>query len=239
MFSTGLVYLRFSGRVTFENGKIMWKKQRNGWGLGCISSTAMRESSLNVPDDSGSNGTRPPNGAEINGVGKHLKTIARRLMLYPLGKAMHKRISLGCTNLVSTGFSIFRSDCARRCLSVRCHGRLASSIRPLRFCWCKSSLEPPTQGNSHVYFCRSRSRVQVRDIRIFPHEHNLFNLPVPRRFNKCSSFHRDSTFVYSKSGDDSASRACHNPSSDGSRRRSWCPNNSSTRFELEHPPGRP
>ncbi|KAB5595190.1 Eukaryotic translation initiation factor 2A [Ceratobasidium theobromae] len=80
----GLVYLRFSGRVTFENGKIMWKKQRNGWGLGCISSTAMRESSLNVPDDSGSNGTRPPNGAEINGVGKHLKTIARRLMLYPL-----------------------------------------------------------------------------------------------------------------------------------------------------------
>ncbi|CAE6434547.1 unnamed protein product [Rhizoctonia solani] len=83
----GLVYLRFSGRVTFEGGKIAWKNpEKKGWGLGCISASAFRDSSFNLSGQSGSgsNGMRLADSGEINGVGKHLKTIARRLMLYPL-----------------------------------------------------------------------------------------------------------------------------------------------------------
>ncbi|QRW26832.1 hypothetical protein RhiXN_01427 [Rhizoctonia solani] len=82
----GLVYLRFSGRITFEGGKFAWKNSEKGWGLGCISSSGFRDSSFNLSGQSGSgsNNVRPPDSSEINGVGKHLKTIARRLMLYPL-----------------------------------------------------------------------------------------------------------------------------------------------------------
>ncbi|CUA72135.1 hypothetical protein RSOLAG22IIIB_00797 [Rhizoctonia solani] len=84
----GLVYLRFSGRITFEGGKLAWKNPEKGWGLGCMSGSAFRDSSVNSSGQSGSgsgsNSVRPPDSAEINGVGKHLKTIARRLMLYPL-----------------------------------------------------------------------------------------------------------------------------------------------------------
>ncbi|KAJ1310563.1 hypothetical protein OPQ81_007292 [Rhizoctonia solani] len=83
----GLVYLRFSGRVSFEGGKLTWKKSEKGWGLGCISSSGFRDSSFNLPasgSGSGSNGMRQTDPSEVNGVGKHLKTIARRLMLYPL-----------------------------------------------------------------------------------------------------------------------------------------------------------
>ncbi|CAE6444323.1 hypothetical protein ACGC1H_004911 [Rhizoctonia solani] len=82
----GLVYLRFSGRISFEGGKFTWKNSEKGWGLGCISSSGFRDSSFHLSGQSGSgsNGVRPPDSAEVNGVGKHLKTIARRLMLYPL-----------------------------------------------------------------------------------------------------------------------------------------------------------
>ncbi|CAE6465946.1 unnamed protein product [Rhizoctonia solani] len=82
----GLVYLRFSGRISLEGGKLAWKNPEKGWGLGCISASGFRDSSFNLSGQSGSgsNGVRPPDSAEINGVGKHLKTIARRLMLYPL-----------------------------------------------------------------------------------------------------------------------------------------------------------
>lgn len=44
-------------------------------------------SSFHITGESGSNGTRGPS-SEPNAVGRHLKTIARRLMLYPLGKLL-------------------------------------------------------------------------------------------------------------------------------------------------------
>ncbi|KAF8602742.1 hypothetical protein BDV93DRAFT_494384 [Ceratobasidium sp. AG-I] len=81
----GLVYLRFSGLLFYENGKLAWKAPENGWGFGCLTPWAAKDpsmSSFHVTGESGSNGTRVPN-PESNGVGKHLKTIARRLMLYP------------------------------------------------------------------------------------------------------------------------------------------------------------
>ncbi|KAG8690418.1 hypothetical protein FRC09_011993, partial [Ceratobasidium sp. 395] len=83
----GLVYLRFSGLLFYEHGRLVWKKSENGLGLGCLVPWAMRDTttvSFHVSGESGSSGTRPPNTAEFNGVGKHLKKIARRLMLYPL-----------------------------------------------------------------------------------------------------------------------------------------------------------
>ncbi|QRV86824.1 G protein coupled glucose receptor regulating Gpa2 protein [Ceratobasidium sp. AG-Ba] len=84
----GFVYLRFSGILYIENGRLVWKSSESGWGLGCLAPWASSRdvtSSFHVSGESGSNGTnRPPNSAETNGVGKHLKRIARRLMLYPL-----------------------------------------------------------------------------------------------------------------------------------------------------------
>jgi hypothetical protein len=85
---TGLVYLRFSGLLYFEDGKLVWRTSEKRWGLGCIMPWVRdtATSSFHVSGESGSNGTRPSNAAEINGVGKHLKRIAGRLMLYPLGE---------------------------------------------------------------------------------------------------------------------------------------------------------
>lgn len=83
----GLVYLRFSGRLNIENGKLVWKSSQKGWGLNCLSSSALRDntSSSHPTGESGSTGTRQPGSSDSGGgVGKHLKTIARRLMLYPL-----------------------------------------------------------------------------------------------------------------------------------------------------------
>ncbi|QRV85282.1 G protein coupled glucose receptor regulating Gpa2 protein [Ceratobasidium sp. AG-Ba] len=85
----GLVYLRFSGLLYYEHGRLIWKKSESGLGLGCLVPWAMHDTttvSFHVSGESGSgsNGTRPPNTASFNGVGKHLKKVARRLMLYPL-----------------------------------------------------------------------------------------------------------------------------------------------------------
>lgn len=81
----GLVYLRFSGLLFYENGKLVWKASEKGWGFGCLMPWMIKDtsmSSFHVSGESGSNGTRVPN-SETSGVGKHLKTVARRLMLYP------------------------------------------------------------------------------------------------------------------------------------------------------------
>ncbi|KAF8602763.1 hypothetical protein BDV93DRAFT_557237 [Ceratobasidium sp. AG-I] len=81
----GLVYLRFSGLIFHENGKLTWKSPEKGWSFGRLMPWAVRDpstTSFHITGSSGSSGTRAPN-PEPNGVGKHLKTIAKRLMLYP------------------------------------------------------------------------------------------------------------------------------------------------------------
>ncbi|KAL5632329.1 hypothetical protein ACGC1H_005336 [Rhizoctonia solani] len=76
----GLVYLRFSGRLVVENGKLVWNKSSIGWSFGSFmigttsTSTPTRQSA--VP--------RPAETSQTNGIGKHLKAISKRLMLYPL-----------------------------------------------------------------------------------------------------------------------------------------------------------
>ncbi|KAG8744784.1 hypothetical protein FRC10_009432 [Ceratobasidium sp. 414] len=73
----------------YQAERLVWKKSENGLGLGCLAPWAQRDTttvSFHVSGESGSNGARPPNTAEFNRVGKHLKKIARRLMLYPLSE---------------------------------------------------------------------------------------------------------------------------------------------------------
>ncbi|KAJ1303612.1 hypothetical protein OPQ81_011796 [Rhizoctonia solani] len=76
----GLVYLRFSGRLVVENGKLVWNKPSNGWSFG---SFFMGTTSTSTPTPQ-STVPRPHENAQTNGIGKHLKTISKRLMLYPL-----------------------------------------------------------------------------------------------------------------------------------------------------------
>ncbi|KAG8687694.1 hypothetical protein FRC08_011848, partial [Ceratobasidium sp. 394] len=78
----GLVSLRLSGRLSFESGKLAWRVSRQNRGLNCFTSSwAAHDNSLSFPSEPDSSGghTDP-----INGVSKHLKGIAMRLMLYPL-----------------------------------------------------------------------------------------------------------------------------------------------------------
>ncbi|EUC54357.1 slime mold cyclic AMP receptor [Rhizoctonia solani AG-3 Rhs1AP] len=76
----GLVYLRFSGHLIVENGKLAWNKSSVGWSFGSFmigitsTSTPTRQSAI----------PRPSETCQVNGIGKHLKTISKRLMLYPL-----------------------------------------------------------------------------------------------------------------------------------------------------------
>ncbi|KAG8706886.1 hypothetical protein FRC08_000814 [Ceratobasidium sp. 394] len=85
---TGFVYLRLFGLLSYENGKLVWKKSGHGRGLNCLSSSSSAHdtTSPSQPSEPGSSASRPHNIADPNRVGKHLKGIARRLMLYPLGK---------------------------------------------------------------------------------------------------------------------------------------------------------
>ncbi|KAG8684469.1 hypothetical protein FRC08_013672 [Ceratobasidium sp. 394] len=78
----GLLYLRLSGRLSLEGGKLVWKTSGGqSRGLNCISSAWAQETSTSF-SESNASGTRPP--ADPNRVGKNLKRIAKRLMLYPL-----------------------------------------------------------------------------------------------------------------------------------------------------------
>ncbi|KAG8712590.1 hypothetical protein FRC11_014757 [Ceratobasidium sp. 423] len=125
----GLVYLRFSGRVTFEGGKIAWRNPKKGWGLGCISSSGFQPS-FNMTGSgsgsgSGSNGTRQPDVAEVNGVGKHLKTVARRLMLYPL--APHP-LSTASTHSHSLHANMHYGGNSIKLLTGNSHPELAQAV---------------------------------------------------------------------------------------------------------------
>jgi hypothetical protein len=90
---TGLVYLRFSGMIHYEHGKLIWKSSDKGL-LVHLTAPDTTTASFNVTRDCSSNGTRQPNTAESNAVGTHLKSIAKRLMLYPLGE-LHAYVRLG------------------------------------------------------------------------------------------------------------------------------------------------
>ncbi|KAG9078886.1 hypothetical protein FS749_009058 [Ceratobasidium sp. UAMH 11750] len=72
-----LVYLRFSGFLFYEQGKLVWKPTSRA--------NSRNTMTFNVSGESnGTNGTRLVGNGEFNGVGKHLKKVARRLMFYPL-----------------------------------------------------------------------------------------------------------------------------------------------------------
>ncbi|KAG8765978.1 hypothetical protein FRC12_007154 [Ceratobasidium sp. 428] len=74
----GLVYLRFSGRLVYDQGKILWKRPGappNGVSIHISG----------VSGESASNSTRLiGSDGEFTGVGKHLKQVAKRLMFYPV-----------------------------------------------------------------------------------------------------------------------------------------------------------
>ncbi|KAG9078654.1 hypothetical protein FRC06_008257, partial [Ceratobasidium sp. 370] len=79
-----LVYLRLSGRLSFDSGKVVRKSFRQSQGLNYLASWTVHGTTSSLPaSESGSKGVRTPRSTEVNQVGKHLKKIARRLMLYP------------------------------------------------------------------------------------------------------------------------------------------------------------
>ncbi|KAG8721363.1 hypothetical protein FRC08_013726 [Ceratobasidium sp. 394] len=80
----GLVYLRLSGLLSSENGTPTWKTLTHS-GLNCLSSHAAHDTSVpSHPSGPGSSGGQAPHIADPRRVTKHLRRIARRLMLYPL-----------------------------------------------------------------------------------------------------------------------------------------------------------
>ncbi|KAB5591088.1 Cyclic AMP receptor 1 [Ceratobasidium theobromae] len=82
----GLVYLRFSGRL--QDGKLSWKSSPHGWRSGIFTSGAAREATSSNPMSAHQRYTtqrlcEPPT-SDNKEIGKHLKTVSKRLMLYPL-----------------------------------------------------------------------------------------------------------------------------------------------------------
>ncbi|KAG8721362.1 hypothetical protein FRC08_013725 [Ceratobasidium sp. 394] len=82
----GLVYLHLSGHLSLKNGKLDWKIPSVNGGLNCLSSNAAHDTtSGSHPSGPGSSaGGYTPHATDPNRVSKHLRRIARRLMLYPL-----------------------------------------------------------------------------------------------------------------------------------------------------------
>ncbi|KAJ1303609.1 hypothetical protein OPQ81_011793 [Rhizoctonia solani] len=82
----GLVYLRFSGRLILKDGRFHWNPNPTGRSSGLFSSGAREPSTMSRPYSTfHSNATAHPlTDSEKNGIGKHLKSISKRLMLYPL-----------------------------------------------------------------------------------------------------------------------------------------------------------
>lgn len=140
--STGLVYLRFSGLLFYEHGKLVWKSPEKGSTIGRLMPWMTRDpsmSSCHLTGESSSNEMRGPT-PESNVVGKHLKNIARRLMLYPFGELLlfFDALSLGADELKHG--SILNCNRAGCGVSHGFNGRLDAPISTLRVRWGKKPL---------------------------------------------------------------------------------------------------
>lgn len=82
----GLVYLRFSGRLVLKDGRFYWSARPAGWSSGLFSSGTGEPTAMSRPYSTfHSNAvSQRLTESEKNGIGKHLKSISKRLMLYPL-----------------------------------------------------------------------------------------------------------------------------------------------------------
>ncbi|CAE6534477.1 unnamed protein product [Rhizoctonia solani] len=82
----GLVYLRFSGRLVLKDGRFHWNTSPIGWSSGIFSSTTRELTAASRPYSTFHSNTASQRltESERNGIGKHLKSISKRLMLYPL-----------------------------------------------------------------------------------------------------------------------------------------------------------
>ncbi|KAG8746166.1 hypothetical protein FRC10_006032 [Ceratobasidium sp. 414] len=66
--STGLLYLRLSGRLSPENGKLVWKTSGQSRGLNCLTSSWAEDSTTpSRGSEPGSSGGRAPDTTSING----------------------------------------------------------------------------------------------------------------------------------------------------------------------------
>ncbi|KAG8745585.1 hypothetical protein FRC11_013026 [Ceratobasidium sp. 423] len=82
----GLVYLRFSGRLVLKDGRFHWNSSPHGWSSGIFSSETREPTATSRPYSTYHSNTASQRltESERNGIGKHLKSISKRLMLYPL-----------------------------------------------------------------------------------------------------------------------------------------------------------
>ncbi|CAE6403375.1 unnamed protein product [Rhizoctonia solani] len=82
----GLVYLRFSGRLLLKDGRFHWSSRPAGWSSGIFSSGTpeLTATSRRYSTFHSNIASQRLTESEMNGIGKHLKSISKRLMLYPL-----------------------------------------------------------------------------------------------------------------------------------------------------------
>ncbi|CAE6426489.1 unnamed protein product [Rhizoctonia solani] len=82
----GLVYLRFSGRLVLKDGRFYWHSTPVGWTSGIFSSETQEPTAMSRPYSTFNSNVASQRltESEKNGIGKHLKSISKRLMLYPL-----------------------------------------------------------------------------------------------------------------------------------------------------------
>ncbi|KAF8685421.1 G protein-coupled glucose receptor regulating Gpa2 [Rhizoctonia solani] len=82
----GLVYLRFSGRLVLKKGRFHWSSKPTGWSSGLFSSGVHEPTATSRPYSTfqSHSPSQRMTESEKNGIGKHLKSISKRLMLYPL-----------------------------------------------------------------------------------------------------------------------------------------------------------
>lgn len=130
----GLVYLRFSGRLVVLNGRLVWNRSPGSWSFGNFTFwTTTISSNPNSGQHSNTQRPQEPRTFEANGIGKHLKTISKRLMLYPLGKSLQtiKRRSYSKPAGICSVCNCYYA-CGN--MSNRYYGRLETSFAVIYFC---------------------------------------------------------------------------------------------------------
>ncbi|ELU43753.1 eukaryotic translation initiation factor 2A [Rhizoctonia solani AG-1 IA] len=179
---TGLVYLRFSGRITFEGGKFAWKNSEKGWGLGCISSSGFRDSSFNLSGQSGSGS---------NNV--HYCTKANALSSW----WVYSGVNDGREKLIVCGHSLFLGDYSGSDLSLGRYGWMGASFWAVHFCWCKSG------STDRVATIRPRVHVTTHQVTIMEDARgaqtiHLHDLSTATRVDDLDVDEKDGTSVKSK-----------------------------------------